>query len=153
MVLLDQEEYQVEVPALSAVKIAEKDYSSLVVGLEEKTFIEAVFTDEEGNQSKEVVFFVPYKHLVLDQPEITCEVSEAEDKYKINLRANCLACFVELDFPDCDALFSDNYFHITEYNPKGIELKKEDITGAPITDAKELKEKLQIRSLRDTYEY
>jgi beta-mannosidase len=143
--------YELTVPALSAIKVTEKDYSNLMVGIEDKVFVEAVFSDEDGNQSTEVETFVRYKHLSLEEPEITCSVKELEDRYIITLKAKRLACFVELDFAESDAIFSDNYFYIAGVTPKEIELMKRDIKGAPISDAKELEEKLLFRSLRDTF--
>lgn len=148
---LHQDTFELTVPALSAVKITERDYTELVSGKEDQVFLEAVFTDDQGNSSTEVAVFLPYKHLALQQPKITCEVTEVEVGYNIILNAERFACFVELDFAESDAIFSDNFFYLTGNTPKVIELAKVDLSGAPIKDAKDLSEKLLIRSLRDTY--
>jgi beta-mannosidase len=149
--VLWQENYELTVPALSAAKVTEMDFGSLIMGKEDKVFVTADFYDEEGSKSTEAIFFVPYKHLLLKRPEITFQVSEKEDSYQITLGAKHLACFVELDFADSDAVFSDNYFYITGNEPKMIELKKEDIRGAAILSSEELADKLLVRSLIDTY--
>jgi beta-mannosidase len=150
--ILDHVNFELTVPAVTAVKVTEKDYSQLLEGREDKVFVEAVFSDEEGYQSTEVERFVPFKHLALEKPEITFKVSENEDQYTITLQAARLACFVELDFAESDAIFSDNYFYISGNTPKVVELKKCDIKGTPIKDAEDLAKKLLVRSLRDTYE-
>lgn len=144
-------EFELTVPALSVVKVMEKDFGDLIAGIEDQVYVEAVFTDEEGYQSTEIEVFVPFKHLSLEQPAITHEVTDNEDRYIITLKAQKLACFVELDFADSDAIFSDNYFHLTGTEPKRIELMKCDIKGGPIRNAAELAARLQVRSLRDTY--
>jgi hypothetical protein len=129
----------------------EKDFSDLIAGIEDKVYVEAVFTDEDGYQSTEVEVFVPFKHLSLEQPAITHEVTERDDSFTITLHAQKLACFVELDFADSDAIFGDNYFYLSGNTPKKVELMKCDIKGEPIKNAKDLAAKLQVRSLRDTY--
>lgn len=150
--IVDKSIYNVTVPALSAVKAMDKDYTSFIKGHESELFVEAVFTDEAGNKGYEVVFFEPYKHLELEEPNISFEIEEEEAAYRISLRSDNLACFVELDFEDSDAIFSDNYFYLSGPEPREIELLKEDITGEPINDKNDLVKKLLVRSLRDTYE-
>lgn len=151
LTVLDQSTYEMMVPSLSVVKVAEKDYSSLISGIRDQVFVEAVFMDEDGTQSTEVEIFVPFKHLVLEQPKITFDVNEEADCFVISLKAEKLACFVELDFAESDAIFSNNYFYLSGTEAKKVTLMKRDIKGAPIKDAKELADKLQVRSLRDTY--
>lgn len=149
--ILHKDSYELTVPALTAVKVGERDYSAFVEGMKSNVFVEAVFTDEDGYQSVEVELFVPYKHLALEQPNISYTVEEEDEKYIINLKSEKLACFVELDFADCDAIFSDNYFYLTGDKTKAVILRKMDLRGAPIKDAKELTKQLLVRSLRDTY--
>lgn len=149
--VLDKVNFELTVPALSAVKVTEKDYKELIEGREDKVFVEALFSYELGEQSTEVELFLPHKHMSLEQPEISYEVTEEEDQYTISLNAKSLACFVELDFADNDAIFSNNYLHITNQKPHKVVLKKCDIKGAGFKDAKDLEKKLIIRSLRDTY--
>ncbi|HWT74399.1 MAG TPA: glycoside hydrolase family 2 protein [Mobilitalea sp.] len=152
MTVLDKENYELIVPSLSVAKVYEKDYSELIKGYEEKVYVEAVYADGDGNESTEVEIFVPFKYLKLEQPEISFKVTEGEDKYKIALSAKNLACFVELDFAEHDAIFSDNYFYIAGNTAKVVEVRKSDIQGTPFTNAQELADQLLVRSLRDTYE-
>lgn len=142
--------FEIIVPALTNRKITEIDYSELITGIEDQVFVEAVFTDEEGYQSTEVEIFIPFKHLALEQPEISITVKEDSEQFLISLHAERLACFVELDFADADAIFSDNYFYIAS-GEREITLAKADIRGEQYGNAMELKEKLLVRSLRDTY--
>ncbi|NLZ82745.1 MAG: glycoside hydrolase family 2 protein [Clostridiales bacterium] len=150
--LIDSTSYSVTVPALSVVKVMEKDFASIIKGYESTLFVEAIFTDESGHKSYETNFFEPYKHLELELPNISFEVEEEEDTYIISLKSDKLACFVELDFADSDAIFSDNYFFLTGTEGREIKLLKEDITGEVIKNGEDLANKLLVRSLRDTYE-
>ncbi len=149
--VLHQVSCELVVPALSSVKLLEQDYNERIKGIEDKVFVEAEFTDEEGYQSIETEFFVPFKHLCLEQPAITYEATETAEKYLITLQAEKLACFVELDFADRDAVFSDNYFYLTGEKPRIIELLKSDLKGKAFKNAGDLQQHLLVRSLRDTY--
>lgn len=149
--VIDTETLELTIPALSAVQVAKKDYSELIAGKEDKVFVEAVILDEYDNCSTEVEIFIPFKHLMLEQPSVTFIVAEEDERYLISLKAERLACFVELDFAESDAIFSDNYFYLSGNEPKTVELRKADIRGEEIKDAKELEGKLLVRNLRDTY--
>ncbi len=149
--VLKQDTFEASVPALTAVKLGEIDYGELVEGLEEKVYVEAVFTDEAGNQSTEVEIFVRFKHLDLEPAEIKVNVTEEQEEYVLEVSSDRLACFVELDFEDADAIFSDNYFYLASGNPKIVRLNKADQQGTLLSDAEDLKSRLRIRSLRDTY--
>lgn len=148
--VLRTDRFELTVPALSAAQVTKMNYTQLMEGKEDQVFAEAVFTCDY-NCSTEVEFFAPMKHLILEQPDVSYEVTEQEEKFVISLKAERLASFVELDFADSDAIFSDNYFYISGKEIKTVELLKTDIRGAEIKDANELADKLHIRSLRDTY--
>ncbi len=143
--------FEMIVPALSSSKLGEIDYCEYVSGQEDHVYVEAIFTDEDGTQSTEVEIFVPFKHLKLEVPKISVEVKEEEEQFLISLKSQCLAAFVELDFAETDAIFSDNYFYISNGEEKIITLTKSDISGEPLNDGAQLQEKLLVRSLRDTY--
>jgi len=149
--VLRTDSFETVVPALSSSKLAEIDYCDLLTGIEDQAYVEAVFSDEDGDQRTEVEIFVPFKYLALEQPEISVDVKEEEEQFLITLRAKRFAGFVELDFAETDAIFDDNYFYITNNEDKVITLAKSDITGEQFEDAAQLKAKLLVRSLRDSY--
>ncbi len=149
--VLKQNTFEATVPALTALKLGEIDYSELVAGIEDKVFVEAVFMDEDGYQSAEVEIFVRFKHLSLEIADISVKATEEQEDYVLEIAANRLACFVELDFEDADALFSDNYFYLASEKPKLIRLKKAEIQGSLFGSTEELLQRLRIRSLRDTF--
>lgn len=155
--LLHEEEYVVDVPPFSAMKVCEIDYSELIQGIENSVFVEAEFYDEEGNiQSTEIEVFVKYKYLNLERSSIAYSVIELADEYVIRMMSGGFAAFVELDLLQADAVFSDNYFHLTSKREKTVRLKKSDIrylnqNVSEIQNGYELEQQLVIRSLRDTY--
>ena len=155
--LLHEEEYIVDVAPFSAVKVCEIDYSELIAGIENSVFVEAEFYDEDGNiQSSEIEVFVKYKYLNLERSSISYSVIELADEYVIRMMSGGLAAFVEIDLKQADAIFSDNYFHLTSKREKTVRLKKSDIrylnpNVSEIQNGYELEQQLVIRSLRDTY--
>ena len=56
-----------------------------------------------------------------------------------------------LDFEDADAVFSDNYFSMVKKSPYHVTVKKCDILRGRFANASDVKRRLRIRSLRDTY--
>jgi len=155
--MLHEAEYEVDVPPFGVSRVCELDYSQLVTGIEDQVFVEAEFFDEDGNvTSTEIEMFVAYKYLRLDSSSISYSVIELADEYVIRLMSGGFAAFVELDLRQADAIFSDNYFHLTSKREKTVKLKKSDIRylipNVPeIQNGYELEQQLVIRTLRDTY--
>ena len=155
--LLHEEEHEVDIAPFSAVKVCETDYTDLIAGIEDSVFVEAEFYDEEGNiQSTEIEVFVKYKYLNLEGSSISYSVIELADEYVIRMMAGGFAAFVELDLLQADAIFSDNYFHLTSKREKTVRLKKSDIrylnpNVSEIQNRYELEQQLVIRTLKDTF--
>ncbi|MCR4806889.1 MAG: glycoside hydrolase family 2 protein [Lachnospiraceae bacterium] len=155
--LLHEVEYEVEVKPFEAVKVCEINYTPYIEGLENRVFMEANFIDEDDNVVQtETEVFVPYKRLALDLSSISYSVIELVDEYVIRMMSGGFAAFVELDLKQADAVFSDNFFHLTSKREKAVRLKKSDIRylsyGAPeIQNGYELEQQLVIRSLKDTF--
>ncbi|MBQ8970276.1 MAG: glycoside hydrolase family 2 protein [Lachnospiraceae bacterium] len=155
--LLHEMEYEVEVQPGSVELVCSIDYAAFIDGIEDRVFAEAVFIDEDDAVvSTEIEIFVPYKRLRLENSSISYSVIELVDEYVIRMMSGGFAAFVELDLIGADAIFSENYFHLTSKREKAITLKKKDIRylipGTPeIQNGTELEQQLVIRTLRDTY--
>lgn len=155
--LLFETEYNVEVMPGQCELVCVIDFTEYIEGMENRVFLEAVFYDEEDKvTSSEIEVFVPYKRLNLDTSSISYSVIELPDEYVIRMMSGGFAAFVELDLRQADAVFSENYFHLTSKREKAVTLKKSDIrylnAGAPeIQNGFELEQQLVIRTLRDTY--
>lgn len=155
--LLHEIEYQVEIMPGSVEPVCQIDYTEYIQGIENKVFMEATFYDEEDNVvSNEIEVFVPYKRLALENSSISYSVIELPDEYVIRMMSGGFAAFVELDLRQADAVFSENFFHLTSKREKAVRLKKSDIrylnVGTPeIQNGFELEQQLVIRTLRDTY--
>lgn len=154
---LHEAEYEVDVAPFGVSTVCELDYSQLIADIENQVFVEVDFYDEDGNvTSSEIEIFVPFKRLQLDNSSISYSVIELADEYVIRMSSGGFAAFVEIDLKQADAVFSDNYFHLTSKREKTITLKKSDIRylnpNAPeIQNGYELEQQLVIRTLRDTY--
>ncbi|HAG69669.1 MAG TPA: beta-galactosidase [Lachnospiraceae bacterium] len=155
--LLHEMEYEIELKPLSVEMVCSMDYAPFIEGIEDRVFVEAVFIDEDDRvSSTEIEVFVPYKRLSLENSSISYSVIELVDEYVIRMMSGGFAAFVELDLKNADAVFSENYFHLTSKREKAITLKKKDIRyltpGAPeIQNGTELEQQLMIRTLKDTY--
>ena len=87
----------------------------------------------------------------LPKPHFTTEVKETEDQFEITVQSDVFAPFVELDFADADVIFSDNFFTISNEKPVKIQLKKSDILRGSFADATDLKARLMLVSVAETY--
>lgn len=116
-----------------------------------ESFVEAEIKCSDGTEIHEVEVLAPYKHLELKKPKYRVQVTEEADRFVIRLGADCFAPFVELDFTDADVVFSDNFFALNGAGEKMIVVLKQDIRKGSFADADDLKNRLVIRSLRDTY--
>lgn len=135
-------------------KAAELDFSQFSADGDD-TWAEAVFAEsrvafEDGTQAHNVETILPYKYLSLKRADIETEVTETEEAYIIQLKCDVFAPFVELDFQDADVIFSDNYFCLTG-DMYEVQIKKSDIMSGVFESADDLKKRLMVRSLRDTY--
>ena len=121
----------------------------------DEVFVEAVFevTDEHGERhvQYESEVLLPYKYMKLKAPTIQAEVTEAEKYYEITLTSDVYAPFVMMDFADADVILEDNCINITGAERRCIRLEKKDILNGTFENAQDLRKRLQITSLYDTY--
>ena len=117
----------------------------------EEVFLEGWIQMEDGTVRQAVETVLPYKYLRLSRPNIETKVFQEADGYTICLKSDCFAAFVELSFQDADVIFSQNYFHITDKQIKEIYIRKNDILQGSFSNTNEMKQRLCIRSIVDTY--
>lgn len=124
------------------------------IGLDpdEELFIEGLAVFADGTVCRVAETLLPYKYLRLQEPDFSVEVYRWEAGYEIRLESDCFAAFVELGIRDADVIFSENYFHITEKEKKSVFLREDDIVRGCIEDEQDVKRRLQIRSVADTYD-
>ena len=138
------------VPAYSSMALMEKDYSELTRGKSGQLFVEAVFTNlSAGTTYVGSTVLIPYKSMKLADPEIEVAVTEDAERFMIHLRAKKYAAFVQLDFTEMDAVFGENFFHMTRPEHT-VYLYKHNLSNPEIS-IDELKRQLVIRSLFDSY--
>ena len=118
----------------------------------DSVFVEGIVTLESGNQLKEVETLVPYKYMELKRDNVKVKVTEVEDEFKLQISSSCFTPFVELYFDNEDAIFEDNYFHITEKHPLTVRLKKSDIYHGSFVNAIDVESKLHICTLTESWE-
>ncbi len=114
-----------------------------------------IFADFEFIENDKIIsrgfeFLAPAKHIEFIKPDITAEISENDTVFNITLNTDYPAFYVELQFEDIDAVFSDNYFYLPSDKSITVSVNKSSI-GKNIT--KEIIENnLKIRNLVDTYD-
>lgn len=117
---------------------------------EEKVFVESSVIFEDGTSTHNVEVLLPYKYMALKKPVIEKSAEETKDTFILRLKSNTFAPFIELKFEDADVIFSDNYFHLTG-DVYEVEIKKQDILKGKFNSTDDLLQKLQVRTVADTY--
>lgn len=152
--VLDEKKELGTIPSLSCMRVASKEYSQLIQGIEDEVFVEVIFKIEE-DVTIESEIFVPYKYLKLKKPELKLEVEEQDSYYNLRIETNTFTPFVELDLKSADAIFEDNYFTLTDSKEKVIRLEKKDciVKNKDIEEkiSMTLKRQLTVKSLWNTY--
>jgi beta-mannosidase len=97
--------------------------------------------------SRNLLTFVRYKDLVLQDPALTTKVSASGDGYDVTITAAHPALFTWLDLPDADARYSDNFINLRAHEPVTVHMTP---ASAMALDA--VQKQLHARSLFDTYD-
>ena len=143
--VLEQGSKQAMIPALLSHEIIAVD---LPVPAESKR--ECVFVAElwQGSDliSTQIAPFVPNKHLKLQNPRLSVNVSENSDQLLFAINAKSLARYVELKLAGADVVFSDNYFDLPAHQTRVITCQLP--AGWSVEDAKS---KLQVMHLFSSY--
>lgn len=114
-------------------------------------YIEAEVVLEDGTILSDTDTLIPFKHMELPKPQLTMDVKEQEKCFEITISSDVYAPFAELDFTDADVIFSDNFFTFSNEKPVKISLEKQDIMQGSFSDADDLKKRLVITTLADTF--
>lgn len=164
-------EIEADMEPFSSAMILEEDYSDILLQEMQTSrepskcfpkegrisrrdvYVEAIFeiTDEHGDIKTQIEHeeLLACKHLNIPVATVLTEVSEEEKEYLIKVKANAFAPFVELDFPDADVIFEDNYFTITNEQERVVRLAKNDILKGEFADAQDVAKRLTVCCLQD----
>ena len=147
----------VRVGALSSVPIAALDFGGEVNDDNRRGVVFVAELRESGTDGsdgtealcRQVVPFVPNKHLQLSDPGLSVQASDAgsggdgrDGRVAVTVSAESLARFAELKLPGRDVVFSDNYFDI----PAGRSVRVECPLPEGMTVG-EFERGLEVRSL------
>ncbi|TCI85404.1 beta-mannosidase [Tenacibaculum sp. M341] len=109
------------------------------------SFLQATLSTNNNIIDDKQFFIVPFKELVLPDPEISFSVTENNDSYSITIENKKLAIGV-FAAGNFDENFSDNYFNLLPNTQKTIKIKKGNYNT--ISD---FKNALKVMSLVDSY--
>ena len=106
-----------------------------------------VWLELEGGdrRAENLVLFAPPKHMELPDPALKATCRKLGDGcFLVCVTAKWPALWVRLDVEGTEALFSDNYFHLSPAGCAEIVVQAD-----PITTVAEFRKKLRLRSLVD----
>ncbi len=149
--VVQHDKLAVQVDSLSAAVFAELDFASILDtrGKLGQHYLEFSLKVGGDTVSEGTVLFVKPKHFPLQPAGLKAVMSEEADYYAIDVIADAFSMYIELDFADADARFSDNFFHLSGGDTKRIQLSKEEVS--PGASLEQLRQSLTLRSLADSY--
>lgn len=141
---------QYDIPALQAVPCLPVDFTPYLEQGDKRTLFARCRLFEDGAQvGEEVTLFVKPKHFQYRAPHYTARVRDEGDCFAVQVQADCFCQYAELSFTALDAVFSDNFFHIT--SPQGVTVTvAKDALPQGVT-AGGLEGQLTVRSVADSY--
>lgn len=153
--VLEERTADVQIEALSAAPVLTCDFTErmAVAALRDDKVFAAYELILDGQKvSGGSLLFVRPKQFEFPQCSYGVQVEESEtgESFKIHVTSDRYAQYVELSLLTMDAVFSDNYFSITDLVGVLVEIPKRELP-AGITAAA-LQSDLRVRSIRDTFE-
>ena len=145
---LERMEQEIWISPLSAKCEMMRDYSNLILSVEEERscFVECMLEIDGRVVSKQTALFVPPKYFEFVPPKYYIEVTELQDTVSIFVKADTYTRFAEVKIEDEDLVFSDNYVDITDETGIVVSLEKKDLNSL-----ENLKERVHVYSIGDSY--
>ena len=144
--LLDQGTVEATANPFSSKLIEKRDFTEELKGNRDRDiYLSYTFTESNGSVHRNCHNFAPFKYLNLENPGLKVDITENSDSFGIEVKSEKPSLFVELDFKEIDAVFSDNYFHMDGGETKMLTIEKSGFT------LKQVQEQIEIRSLYSTY--
>lgn len=141
--MLDSGEFPAAAAPLSSSRVFGRDFAGADV---RRALFFYRFAGTDGSVSAGAAAFAPFKSLDLRAPRFGLNAGlDAAGRTVLTVAADVPALFVELDCPDRDLLFSDNYFHLDGRTPRTVAVERGDLSP------EEAAALVRIRSLRESY--
>lgn len=143
--ILISDEKKIKLKANSSEEIWKSSKKELLKKLQgDAVYLRARLLNDKNLIAENTYFFVPFKNLKLETPDIKYDFIEKEGKLYVTLKSNKTALGVYFDAGDIDPVYSDNYFTLHAKEEKIVEVKGK-------FEPFEIKNKLTIKSLTDSY--
>jgi len=147
--LLEQGSQELNIPGNKSQMVTTVNLSKHCKSLGGKGVLTWLKLEVGGNiVSENLVLLSPPKNIDLQDPKIHFEVAESKDGFLVTLTAQKPALWAWVTLTDKDARYSDNFIHLFPGATKQILVKPVQ----PMTLA-EIKERLRVQSLFDTYSH
>jgi beta-mannosidase len=148
-VVIKSGEEKAKVAPFDVAAVCKFDFAKEVMGDAQRDLVFTAELVKDGKVlSRQVAYFVPTKHLNLNEPSLTFKVSQANKKMHIEVSAKKLARLVEIVIDGADVVFSDNYFDLPA--GRSVTLTGEMPEGWSLA---QVEKALRVRSVYDSFEH
>lgn len=128
--ILEEKEITSQVDALSAKNCGEADYHEVEADRfqSRRHYLEYVLFVDGEKTSEGTLLFTRPKHFEFQDPEVSYQTTEEEDRFVLTFETKNYAKYVWIDSPDFDFVASDNCFDFSKGENYRIEILKSEIT-------------------------
>ena len=145
--ILEQNRIPVTVSPFSALCADSRDFTRYLETKPGQFNVYLVYslTVSGDEVSSGTLTFVKAKHFNFQKPDFQVSVQDSGDCILMKISSSVYARYVELELPEMEKPFSDNYFDLIPLHEKTVFVHKSDIPEA--MDVEAISEKLKIRSI------
>ncbi len=116
--------------AFSVTRGQEIALADRVTGRERECFAEVIFRHGDATVSRQTVLFAPFKHMKLQPATLNVSYRLIDNKtVEVTVQSDVFVPFVELYIPGKKVRFDENFFDLTDGQPKTVLGHAEDIIG------------------------
>ncbi|MDR3578057.1 MAG: glycoside hydrolase family 2 protein [Anaerolineaceae bacterium] len=145
--VLEMNEVSVKAAPFDATQVCHLEFSKWLTDGQIRNIVFVAELWQAGKiKARQTAFFVPTKHLELNEPAISVQLYVEQEQIRIELTAHSLARLVECALEGANVIFSDNYFDL----PAGRTVN----VFAPLPSgwtASQAKTAFKVRSIYNSY--
>jgi beta-mannosidase len=145
-VLISGQEHA-RVGSQSATQVGQYDFSGRITddNIRRLVFIADLWQGERFI-ARQIAGFAPFKHLSLENPEISVDLQREKGNLIFDLTSRSLALLVEISLAGVDVVFSDNYFNLAP--GRAVQISCPVPAGWSLTQARKA---FRIHSVYESY--
>lgn len=148
---IDETEIEVSAKAFETKAVYDVDFAPFLQEKADRKRTAAEYQLLENGRviGRGTTIFVKPKHFEYQKPHYQAKITDEGNCFAVHISADCFVNYTELSFEHLDAVFSDNYFDITQPEGVTVTITKSQLPAEMTAEC--LESQLHIMSVADSY--